>query len=446
PLLSSSKMPKRINRKALYSLLKFGAVSQPLTILEDVFCLLPGHYMYVEPQGKHSIEKYYDLAEETTKHNISSLGDEELIALTRKQLEEAAKYHLVADVEVGAFLSGGVDSTAIVSMMSELVSKPIKTFSVGFEGKAEVEDELPIAREVSKYLGTDHQEVRITNELVGSIFDSFISAIDQPSIDGINTYIVSKFTSQNVKVALSGLGGDEIFMGYPHFRDILLGVKKRKNIVSNAGKFLDSLRPNRFTAKYRFLGLEPETAICQTREIISQVKLNTLLSSTCDRDLVPCRSGLSLTSRMSLMEIENYLRNTLLRDSDAVSMAFSLEIRPILLDHKLVEFVLALPDRMKIKGNSLKYVFIQAVKDRIPQICWDRKKTGFEMPFVSWMSDVLYDRLNSYVHSENAKQLFSEQYHVHLLENIKNKKIKREYWLYLILLAWLEEYNIPVVF
>ena len=189
------------------------------TILENLFCLMPGHNMTVRLDKSFNISRYYDYVLESQKlPKIESYS--EAIVLVREELERSTKYHMVSDVEVGAFLSGGVDSTAIVAMMQHLSSTKINTFSLGFKGATSDYDETEVATRSAKYLGCKHHNIRIDDDYVFGIFDDFIESMDQPSADGINTYIVSLETAKETKVALSGLGGDEIFAGYPHFKSI----------------------------------------------------------------------------------------------------------------------------------------------------------------------------------------------------------------------------------
>jgi asparagine synthase (glutamine-hydrolysing) len=440
PFLNFAHIPKKINYKALENIIRFGSVTQPNTIINNISHLMPGHYMIVDKNLNKKIYKYYDLSENTLLDVKNNISNSEIYKLVKDSLVDATKYHMVADVDIGAFLSGGIDSAAVVSLMSQLSSKPIKTFTIGFEAQNEVNDELAYARETAQFLGTDHNDIIVTNNTVSSLFDSFIDAIDQPSIDGINTFLVSHFTSKHVKVALSGLGGDETFIGYSYYKDLL--KSRNKNNYDNLATIINRIRPNKFTNYSNFINKSIEETIICNREIVSDLSSLPLLNLNSNLVLDNINKSKSPLQRITLFELKNYLSNTLLRDTDAVSMAFSLEVRPILLDHQLIETVLSLPDNIKINNNQLKHVLIESIKPMIPKNCWTRKKAGFEMPFLKWMNSILYDKLVYQLNSKNAKLFFSNIHHKKIINDIENKKFKREHWLYLVLFSWLEKHKI----
>ena len=264
PLLKSNIISKRLSQIALDQYFKYGSVSQPNTILEGVYQLMPGHRMVVNLDKTYFIECYYNLITESSK--LSKCNDyAEAVDQVRCGLEEATAYHMVADVNVGAFLSGGIDSTAVVALMKKHSSEKISTFSVGFKGKTNVDDETDIASRTAKHLGCDHTSIKIDNNYIENIFDNFIQSLDQPSFDGINTYIVSLETSKQLKVSISGLGGDEIFAGYPHFEMISKYSKRNKNIISYFGDKINKIRSNRFTNKYKFIGVDEYVALDELR-------------------------------------------------------------------------------------------------------------------------------------------------------------------------------------
>ena len=442
PFLNSNLIPKKLNINSLNDYFTYGSVKQPKTILNSIFQLMPGHSIKVKLDKSYEITKYYDYVQESSRlPKIESYS--EAVIKVREELEIATQYHMVADVEVGAFLSGGVDSTAVVAMMKHYSDKQINTFSLGFKHKTNVEDETDIAKRSAKYLGCKHHNIKIDDNYVVSIFDDFIDSIDQPSIDGINTYIVSLETAKEVKVALSGLGGDEIFAGYPHFKTISEYSNQEKGLTSFLGQKLNKIRPNRFTNKYEFIGLEEEVSI-EKQRIINKDLTKILINNSKLKINNSKLNKLSSIQKISTNEIENYMLNTLLRDNDILSMAHSLEVRPILLDHKLVELAFSLKDDFKVRDGFLKSIFVDSVKDLIPSEVWQRKKTGFEMPFTAWMNDGLNDKFKRVLNSDKAESIFVKDYVNALKSRVNEKKVKRNDWMSFVFLCWLERYEVEI--
>lgn len=439
PFLKSNFISKKLSYQAIGDFFQYGSVKQPNTILDSVHQLMPGHCMTVKFDRSHEVRQYYNYVRES--RNLPKMDSyQDAVAKLREELEIATRYHMVADVEVGAFLSGGVDSTAVVALMKNYTDKQINTFSVGFKDKTNVEDETDIASRSAKYLGCRHHNIKIDDAFVENIFDDFIGSIDQPSADGINTYIVSRETSNNMKVALSGLGGDEIFAGYPHFKAISEYTRHKQGVVSFVGQKLNTLRPNRYTSKYEFVGISEEVALDHHRRIHKDLYKILKKPVPVFKDALP--NNLSPIQKISISEINNYMLNTLLRDNDVLSMAHSLEVRPVLLDHTLVELALSFQDNFKIRKGLLKSVFIDSVKDIIPQEVWSKKKTGFEMPLSDWMNGCLNAKFKSVVNSELARHIFSRKYVDCLNLRIENNKTVREDWSSFIILCWLRKYNI----
>jgi asparagine synthase (glutamine-hydrolysing) len=441
PLIMSDYIQTNLDKKSIIDYLKFGSVKQPKTIFKDVFHLMPGHYMKVDLEFNFIIEKYYNLHKESLKYEKISNYNQAVEQL-REELEEATEYHMVSDVDVGAFLSGGIDSTAIVGLMNILADNKIQTFSVGFENKGNVTDETKFAKIAAEHFNTSHNEIILNEGYVEKIFDDFISSIDQPSIDGINTYIVSRETSKDIKVALSGLGGDEIFAGYPHFKDIRDYSNKDKSLTSVLANIINNIRPNRLTQKYQYINYEPEESVKAKRKINDNISniANFEFGNYSHRTNSKVQD-MSTIQRISKHEIDNYLLDTLLRDNDVLSMANSLEVRPILLDHKLVEFVFNLKDEFKIRNGQLKSIFIDSVKDIIPKETWQREKVGFEMPFSVWMNGVLNKKIKESLNAKIVKEIFTEDFLNKFKYRVNNSKLTRKDWLYFVFIKWISYYE-----
>jgi asparagine synthase (glutamine-hydrolysing) len=406
PIVESGLVPKTISQHALDQFFLYGSVSQPNTIYNNISALMPASYLEVNVKNlKHEINSYYNFVGESKKLHYNSISYNEAIEIVRSKLEEATRYHLVADVEVGAFLSGGVDSTAVVALMSKYSGAPIKTFSVGFAGKTEVADETSLARQSAASLGCNHTDVIVGESEILNLFEGFIGSLDQPSIDGFNTYIVSKAAAKSVKVVLSGLGGDEIFGGYEHFKLIQESAAKSPNILEQLLQKVHQLRPNKYTSHISLYGQTPSEAIIQQRTLLPYAIKKGLLQKPITGNSLTEKDDLNALQQISKSEINNYLLNTLLRDSDVMSMAHSIECRPILLDHVLVETAFAMPSDFKIRNGVKKAIFIDAVKDIVPAQVYQRKKTGFEMPLTTWLNKSLTSLTKDALESSAAKSI-----------------------------------------
>jgi asparagine synthase (glutamine-hydrolysing) len=448
-LRASNQLSESINPDALLDYLYVGAIKQPRTILNNVITLMPGHWLEIR-DGIQRVVKYWDLHDETSfsRQNLVNISKEDAIQALRTQLQESARFSLISDVEIGAFLSGGIDSTAVVGLMSSVSSKKIKTFAVGFEGGDEAYDELSYARLASKYLDTDHEEIIVSAGDVEAIFLGVIKDIDQPSIDGTNTWIVSQSAAKVVKVAMTGLGGDELFAGYEHFRWLsypqifshldpaLLALeslhKLRPNFLTERLLFLISSRAQRFSMLRRVLqnfemtdAVRPEW-VMQFRERILGNYKNYLIKE-CDD-----------VQGSSYAEINGYLLNTLLRDGDVMSMAHGLEVRPLLLDHPLVELAYSIPSRYKLNNFAPKDIFAEAIKQYLPEQIRSRAKKGFELPFIKWMSDPLRLQFEYVLDTKNAKAIFLPTYLEKLRVQLRKGHPPRALWAWGILLHWME--------
>lgn len=442
PILKSTFFPKKISYSALGEYYKYGSVVQPNTILDKFYQLMPGHYMKVKFDLSYTIKKYYDLIDQSKKSpTIYNYND--ALVLMRKELEDAVKFHLVADVDVGVFLSGGVDSTTIAAMMCQQKKSKLNTFTVGFIDQKEVTDETFIGSRTAQYLGTNHQNIFVNDDYVKQIFDDYIESMDQPSLDGLNSYIVSRETSKSMKVAISGLGGDEIFAGYSHFKKIQESHNKKSNGLVKIGDRIDKMYPNRFTKTFKYYGLSPEQAIDKKRAFNYSIKSILKRASTINNNL-QINEGLTPIQKISKAESEGYLLNTLLRDVDIMSMANSLEVRPILLDHRLFETAFALNDEYKIRNGLLKSVFIESVKDLIPHEVWNRKKTGFSMPLSKWMNTTFNERFAEVSNLESAENIFTKTYLISLKENVRKSNLDIKNWIDFVLLNWLSKYDLSL--
>jgi asparagine synthase (glutamine-hydrolysing) len=457
-LLSTGCIDRKINREAILDYFSHGVVYQPNTIIEGIQSLPSGHYLEIFADGTEKLSQYWDLHNATIdlRKKLKNIKRDAAITELRKHLNEATKYTLTSDVEVGAFLSGGIDSTAVVGLMTQIGKMKVKTYTVGFEEKLGSIDESQFAKIAAHYLNTNHTEAKITTIDSKEIFYNVVKDIDQPSIDGTNTWLVSKMAATNNKVVMSGLGGDEIFAGYPHFFKFSIN-KGSFAKFKFLKKYLDKihrLRPN-------FLTLDLISKLSTPSEQLSFLR-TVFESFQIEETLLPCWSEKSnnnrielnkklilrdadATQQMTYFEINTYLKSMLLRDSDIMSMAHRLELRPLLLDHVLVEFVYSLPESFKLSPSYPKKLFVDSVTELLPARLKKRKKMGFELPFVEWMRGPLKNEFISLLNGEYSSYFFKPDYISSMVKNLENNNPPRNLWAVAVFLAWVKQNQIERV-
>jgi asparagine synthase (glutamine-hydrolysing) len=422
-LLASGVVARTLDRDSLAIYFALGSMPQPRTAIEGVEMLPAAHTMRVRRDGSRELARYWDLAD---AQPIRGLDARAAAERTRELLEEATRLHMIADVPVGAFLSGGIDSTAVVGLMTRASGQRIRTFSVGFADGDGVTDERAWARLAAERFGAEHTEVVVSGAEVAEQFDDLVRAIDQPSLDGTNTYLVSRAAARDLKVVLSGLGGDELFAGYPHFR-----------ALHRAAKF-DRLRAIARHVPGRFLRDRNLIASSTADRYATLRNLSGATGALACRYAPLLRDFHDSIAQTTYIETNRYLADTLLRDADAMAMRWSLEVRPVLLDHKLAEFAFALPASLKL-GAINKPVLVDAVRDVLPPELLARKKTGFELPLQSWLIGPLRERALDAFSTELARRILPES----PVEQLRNhQKPSLRVWAWLVLVEWLRAYGI----
>lgn len=415
-LIASGIVTPRLSYPALHHYLSFYAVPSPCSILEGVEMLPPGHFLTYQ-DGRLVIRQYWSIP----PAEPLDLSEEEVTARLRSLLEESIRLRMIADVPVGAFLSGGIDSSAVVALMTRASGERLKTFSIGFGAEGERIDERSAARTLAEHYGTDHTEVIVTGRQVRDGLGDIIRAMDQPSGDGLNTYLVSQATARHVKVALSGLGGDELFAGYPQFRMFQQADRARRvwdalpgfarGVVRGAASLLDPLQrvlnwlDGDLLARYERVRIlfneEAKRALYTPRTLAALAAPDSSIQYLA-RYVHPAERG--SVAQLTRLELSNYMAHTLLRDTDAMSMAHSLEVRVPLIDHKLVEFAVRIPAQMKLRNGQGKWVFARALRDVLPAEILTRPKRGFEMPVAAWMRADLRDVLDDVFSRESVER------------------------------------------
>ena len=397
-LLASGAVDRNLDRSALAGYLALGSVPEPLTMVDGVRALPPGCMLDVR-KGQIGTQKYWSVPV-VASEPFSSFED--AAAELRAELREAVRIRLISDVPLGVFLSGGIDSSALVALAAEVSHSPLKTFTVSLDDSRL--DEAKWAEEIARRFGCDHNVLRLTAEGARRELDRAVAALDQPSHDGINTYFVSQAARQaGITVALSGLGGDELFAGYPAFRYIERLERTLGALYPVSTWFGDSTALERLAAPISSK-LRKGAALLSTesgkatygvlRGLFTPEQCERLLGGYKSRleDFVTVPDGfdeavasarVDAINAHSILEISNYMRNTLLRDADAMSMAHALEIRVPLVDHKIIELAARVPGPMKLSRKMNKPLIVSAVPT-LPRAAFARRKQGFALPFDSW--------------------------------------------------------------
>jgi asparagine synthase (glutamine-hydrolysing) len=397
-LLRTGLAARKLSPWALDSFLAFGSVAEPATLIDGVRALPPGAFLEFR-EGAYTIRPYWDLsiAPEESSFDTS-------VESIRPILRDAVRLMLIADVPVGIFLSGGVDSSALVALAAAASTSPVHTFTVTFD-EAEY-SEASYAAEVARRFGCDHHQVHLPAAEAARSIDAAVAALDQPSADGINTYFVSRAAREaGLSVALSGLGADEIFAGYDRFRlfGSMLSAARAAGFAAPVARSLlrrmGSWPGAPLTAQKLAMGLstrgEPEAMYAAVRTMFTESQRRALIAPGLVDDVMrasayvpacvaPDAPGASdPVNVFSAFELTNYVRNTLLRDTDVMSMAHALEVRVPFLDHELVERVLRVPGRLKIRRGAKKPLLAAAVPG-IDEAALRRPKMGFTLPFDAW--------------------------------------------------------------
>jgi asparagine synthase (glutamine-hydrolysing) len=372
------------------------------TLFENIFKLRPGSYMIVR-EGNAEIHQYWDLAFNPTPRSIAD-AEKELLEL----LDESVRLHMISDVPVGILLSGGVDSTAMVSFASSRTDRTLGSFTLGF-GSAEVPDERPYARIAAQRYGTDHHEMTISAGDFKDFLPQYAWYMEEPVCEApaIALYYITKLARESVKVLISGEGGDEAFAGYQTYRGVLW-VERLKSVlgplkgsVSFAAGAANRLLKNPRVAKYAPLLARSFEGYYYSRssgpDSFFNRNHNTLYSSDFAnlsdegfatrpmRDIMASSRGFGLVNRMLYVDTKTSLPDDLLLKADKMTMANSIELRVPFLDHKLLEFAASLPENQKVRGLTTKYLAKRALSSRIPEPILKRRKAGFPVPFGAWL-------------------------------------------------------------
>jgi asparagine synthase (glutamine-hydrolysing) len=405
-LLATGLVPKQLDRIALWQYLSYQSIPAPRTLVEGVRVLPPAQWMTVGHSGDINEGSYWNMLSATAEP--VDLSPEEARRRVGDLLRDAVDAHMVSDVPVGAFLSGGIDSSAVVALMREGGHTP-RTFSVGFDEDGF--DESAHADLVARLYRAEHTHIPLSGSDLLEQLPGVLDTMDQPTGDAVNTYIVSAAVrARGIAVAQSGLGGDEVFGGYPSFRRLTqvadlarLWGKSPEAWRSLAAGTVRALGRSSVQASKAAAVMESDGTIATMfppmRQLLSTEQRLTLLDETF-LESIPDRTDpyepiladafahsptATVFARVSFAEARTYMHDVLLRDTDQMSMAHGLEVRVPLLDHLLVELVMALPDSMKRSGTTPKRLLVESLGGLLPDSIARRPKRGFTLPFDPWM-------------------------------------------------------------
>ena len=463
-LLATELISGKLDAVSLIDYLRYQTVHAPNTIIKGIKMLMPGNYIKIE-NNIPSIFTYWDINKKVNEEASHSKSYEVVCKDVNQLLSKAVEKRLVADVPFGAFLSGGIDSSAIVGLMSKVSTEKIKTFTITFD-ESEY-SEAKFAKLIAKKFNTEHHEVTLKPNDFLEQLPFALKAMDHPSGDGPNTFIVSKATkAAGITMALSGLGGDELFAGYDIFkRTLALNNKKWLNnipffIRQLVGTSMQSLKPSIATDKIAALlklrDIDFNTFYPLSRQLLMDDQLLSIvnikqLPANSITQLLTSRSTtlnnhLSTLSNYeititSIAEITTYMQNVLLRDTDQMSMAHALELRVPFLDHQLVEYVLGIPDKYK-SILSPKKLLVDSLGDLLPSEIVNRPKMGFTFPWKNWMQNELKLFCEQKIIALSKRPYFNEQGILNLWNQFLKNDVRINWariWMLVVLENWMYE-------
>jgi len=472
---------REINRDAIALQLRHLCIPAPYSIYKDIYKLLPGHYLQLsENDLKKKLlptsKSYWSLTEKAIYGNNNKLNLEkkDIQIELEKFLLSSVKKQMVSDVPIGVFLSGGIDSSTVTALMQSQSNNPIKTFTIGFDENDY--NEAIYAKQIANHLGTDHTELYVSSKKALEVIPSLPTIYDEPFSDSsqIPTFLVSQLAKQNVKVALSGDGGDELFCGYNRhvmskkFSNILRLIPSSFRKILSSG--IKSISPKNWSKISKLLpglnryanfgdkiykganALEANT-LYDLYYILSsywqnptEVLINSSEPDTILNKFKPELNGLNSQQQMMALDFITYLPNDILVKVDRAAMASSLETRAPFLDHKLIEFVWKIPHSLKYRNGQGKWILRQILNQYVPQNLTERPKMGFEIPLGYWLRGSLRDWTENLI---NEKRLQKEGYFNSKLirdkweEHLSGKKNwQNQLWNVLMFQAWMDAKNL----
>lgn len=408
------------NNLSLY--MRYGVMQAPFSVFKNVWQMLPAGRMTLDVSSLSTDENlatkmqlYWSLKEvaENGKAQMTKASDEEVIREFEEKLQTAVSQRMLSDVPLGAFLSGGIDSSSVVALMQKNATTPVKTFSIGFE--QEEFNEAKYAKEIAAHLGTDHQEFYVSGQDALDVIPNLPDIYDEPFSDQsqIPTYLISKLARDQVTVVLTGDGGDEILAGYDRHTKIADLWSKvgwlphpLRQIISNVLSVAPSSR--KVNRALKLMGLKDVDAIYDA--LVSSWPKNSDVVLGAENPIIPLTDdnqwpqNLSFAEKMIYGDTLAYRTNDLMVKTDRASMAVALEARAPLMDYKLAEYSWRLPHHMKVRGGQGKWLLRQVLKRHVPENLYERPKMGFSVPLTDWLKGPLNSWANDLLNTETLSQ------------------------------------------
>jgi len=460
---------KKIQIKSLLYYFQFGYITPPNSVFENTFQIKPGHYLSFDSKGSYQIKKYWDLSKKINKNKELSHSTKEYTERLKDLLSKVISQHLISDVPLGSFLSGGIDSSTISLIMSQQ-KKNIDTFSVGYNN-SDLFDETEYSTKIAKIIGSNHTNLQINPKEILNNISNIVEEYDEPFSDSsqLPTFLLSKLVKKKITVCLSGDGGDEIFGGYNRY----LFASKIKTIFSLSPYFLRkkiselflNISPGTYDSFFKIFGnkihrkingdkIHKFSGILRIKDFKSiyeyLLSFNTKNEMPINKDLLKEYQKINLelnnnnfVEQMQLTDANFYLPGDILTKVDRASMAHSLEMRVPFLDHRIVEFAFNLPTNLKIHQGQTKIILRNILKEKIDEKVFNRPKMGFGVPLADWLRGELKDWAWDLISQKKiedgildiseAKKIFNE--HVTYKRNWQNK-----IWTILVYIIWKQKY------
>lgn len=466
-LLASGIIPKEINTQAVEDLFLYGSVQYPKTFIKNVYSIPPAHYFSYK-NSTLKVEPYWEFTSTTN----TAISFKESIEQFKQHYKEAAMLRLISDRKVGVFLSSGIDSVSILANLKSIGVNNVQTFSIGFKQQhKKFYNEAEKAAELARYFGFEPIVEYVEPEDVKQSFDNFIEGLDQPSIDGLNTYLVSKLSKRHLTVALSGLGGDELLMGYP--RDLNLynylnrGLKTtafsdaitKKYITGAGSSALNKLNRANYmlgsssNVDLHYLAGRFTTKPNEVNSIVenyTQKEVSALL-----KNYYAFKTGYTSNpaNEITYNTLRSYTLSQLLRDMDILSMSQSIEVRFPLLDHELVNFVMSLPpqhrftagkktnhqtSQMSYAESGMKKLLMAAYEDDLPKGYLQTPKQGFQLPIYGWLEDfVTPEWVNELANNKEIRKIINPLWLDKQMAAFETtKKINSQLYMFIVFAKW----------
>jgi asparagine synthase (glutamine-hydrolysing) len=468
---------EKINRDAIALQLRHNYIPAPYSIYKDIYKLLPGHYLQLnENDLKRNLlptsKPYWSLVDVAVSgvNNPLSLAIEEITSELDQLLRTSIKKQMMSDVPLGAFLSGGIDSSTVVALMQTQSSRPVKTFTIGFN--EDDYNEAKYAKEVSRHLGTDHTELYVSAEQAMEVIPKLCTIYDEPFSDSsqIPTFLVSQLAKQHVSVSLSGDGGDELFCGYNRYLMTKNWWKKLRSIPLPLRKILSSsiksISPQHWNKLLKLLPslnfhnnfgdkMHKGADVLDSKNLSdlyyrlvshfkrpSEIVINSKEPNTFLTNYKPEMPGLDEQQQMMALDSISYLPDDILVKVDRAAMATSLETRVPFLDHRVVEYIWQIPQSLKLRNGQSKWILRQILYQYVPKKLIERPKMGFGIPIDSWLRGPLRDWAENLLNETRLQQegyLNSDQIRIKWTEHLSGKRNWQYHlWDILMFQSWLE--------